>query len=198
MFLGIPNTLTLFRIVLIPVVIGLFYWQNPLGYIVAASLFLLACVTDFLDGYVARVLHQTTNLGRFLDPMADKLLVASTLLLLVGFQHIRGLSLIPAIVILCREILVSGLREFLAESAILMPVSNLAKWKTACQMTALFLLIAAPTYGTWSFLAHLGVFLLWVAAVLTLWTGYDYGRRAFSRVAEEDRPLRQTPSSFDV
>lgn len=186
MFFGIANTLTLFRIVLIPVVVALFYLSNPVGYVVAASLFLLACVTDFLDGYVARALHQTTNLGRFLDPMADKLLVASTLLLLVGFRHIQWAALIPAIIILCREILVSGLREVLAELAISVPVTGLAKWKTTCQMTSLFLLIAAPIDGRGAFLGDIGVVLLWIAAVLTLWTGYDYLQNAVFHMRRQD------------
>ena len=127
---GLPNLLTLLRIVFIPIVGALFYLQSSTGHYIAAALFILACVTDYLDGYYARIYHQVTDLGRFLDPIADKLLICSTLLLLVGFDQIKGLSLIPAIVILCREILVSGLREYLAEAHLSLPVSALAKWKT--------------------------------------------------------------------
>jgi cardiolipin synthase len=173
---GLPNYLTLFRIALIPVVASLFYLKSNLGYWIASSFFVVACITDYLDGYYARTLRQTTQLGQFLDPMADKLLVASTLLLLVGFDRIKGVSLIPAIIILCRELLVSGLREFLAEMKMSMPVTQLAKWKTGFQMTALTILIAATPITNFLYLHALGTLSLWVSAILTLITGYDYCR----------------------
>ena len=179
----LPNILTLLRIALIPVVIFLFYLQNQTGHYIAAAIFILACITVYLDGYFARTYDQTTNFGRFLDPVADKLLICSTLLLLVGFDHIKGLSLIPAIIILCREILVSGLREFLSETHLSMPVTTFAKWKTGLQMTALsILIIAKPDYGIFS-LANAGLAGLWIAAALTLVTGYDYMKTGLKMVS---------------
>ena len=171
---GLPNILTFLRMAFIPVVIFLFYLQNQTGYYIAAAIFILACITDYLDGYFARTYDQTTNLGRFLDPVADKLLICSTLLLLVGFDHIKGLSLIPAIIILCREILVSGLREFLSSLQVFMPVSSLAKWKTAAQMSAISLLLIGDISPFGGAVNLIGEGLLWVAAVLTLITGYTY------------------------
>ncbi len=179
---GLPNLLTLLRIALIPVVISLFYLQSPTGHYIAASLFILACVTDYLDGYFARTYDQTTDLGRFLDPIADKLLICSTLLLLVGFDQIKGLSLIPAIIILCREILVSGLREFLSEAHLSLPVSTLAKWKTGLQMTALSILIITQPGSAFFNLQKLGIIGLWIAAILTLITGYDYIKTSLQKV----------------
>lgn len=179
MIKNIPNCLTLFRIAVIPIVVALFYSKNDICYIIAAGFFALACITDFLDGYVARTYDQATTLGSFLDPIADKLLVASTLLLLVGFNHIIGISLIPALIILCREILVSGLREFLAQAEESMPVTYLAKWKTGLQMTSIGILIGfGPTEELVS-LYTLGIIGLWAAAILTIITGYDYLRKSY-------------------
>jgi len=136
----------------------------------------LACVTDYLDGYFARALKQTSRFGIFLDPVADKLLVAATLLMLVGFGRITGLSLIPAVIILCREILVSGLREFLADVHVDVPVTRLAKWKTGIQMLALCLLMVENLPGLPFSLEPIGLIGLWIAAALTLRTGFDYLR----------------------
>lgn len=172
----IPNLLTIIRIALIPVVVVLFYFDRPLSNWILASIFVIACITDYLDGYFARVLKQTSTFGVFLDPMADKLLVAATLLMLVGFGRIQGLSLIPAVIILCREILVSGLREFLAEAHVSVPVTRLAKWKTGIQMIALTCLIIEDIPGFFLPIATIGIFGLWVAAFLTLMTGFDYLR----------------------
>ena len=170
----LPNALTLFRIGVIPIVMGCFYMNSKIGDSIAAFCFTLACISDYLDGYFARMLHQETNLGTFLDPVADKLLIASTLLMLVGFDRIQDISLIPAVIILCREILVSGLREFLAQTAVSMPVTPLAKWKTTLQMVALgFLTLGDPMPGLIP-LPLLGTIALWIAALLTLFTGYDY------------------------
>ena len=184
MITNLPNYLTFFRIAVIPVVVILFYTENNTCYLAAAVLFALACITDFLDGYLARTYDQTTTLGSFLDPIADKLLVASTLLLLVGFDHITGLSLVPALIILCREILVSGLREFLAQAEESIPVTPLAKWKTTLQMTSIGLLIAfGPSKGFFSFYS-LGVMGLWAAAILTIITGYDYLRKSYGTLIQ--------------
>lgn len=172
----LPNILTFIRIALIPVVVTLFYFDRPLSNWLAAFFFIMACITDYLDGYFARTLRQTTRFGVFLDPIADKLLVAATLLMLVGFHRIEGLSLIPAVIILCREIVVSGLREFLAEVHVSIPVTRLAKWKTGLQMTALTLLLVEVIPGLPLPLHGLGIFWLWVSALLTLITGFDYLR----------------------
>ncbi len=174
MFDFLPNLLTLLRIAVVPVVALLFFIPTEWSSWSAATLFILACITDFLDGYFARVLNKQTALGTFLDPIADKLLVASTLLLLAGFGRIQGLSLIPAMIILCREVLVSGLREFLAEIKVSVPVTRLAKWKTGLQMVALGFLVANGPAVHSNFLAVTGLYGLWIAAALTLITGYDY------------------------
>ncbi|MEQ9447931.1 MAG: CDP-diacylglycerol--glycerol-3-phosphate 3-phosphatidyltransferase [Rhodospirillaceae bacterium] len=169
--LNLPNILTLSRIAIIPVVIATFFFDSNAMRWTAVSLFILAAVTDFFDGYLARRANQVSSLGRFLDPIADKLLVASILLMLVGFNRIEEWSYIPALVILLREILVSGLREFLAELHVSLPVTKLAKGKTTVQLVALGFLIV----GTAAPLAKpAGEFLLWIAALLTLITGYDY------------------------
>jgi cardiolipin synthase len=174
MFSTLPNLLTLARIVLIPIMMVAFYANDRFGNWVAAIVFMLACFTDFLDGYVARVWSQTTKVGQFLDPVADKLLVSSTLLLLAGFDRISRFTLIPAIVILCRDIMVSGLREYLSELKVNMPVTPLAKWKTAVQMIAIsFLLLGDSSVFGKSFLL-LGEGLLWAAAVMTLISGFNY------------------------
>jgi len=172
----LPNILTFARIALVPVVMALFYFDRPISNWIAASIFVLACITDYLDGYFARTLKQTTQIGTFLDPMADKLLVAATLLMLVGFHRIQGISLIPAVIILCREILVSGLREFLAEVHVPVPVTRLAKWKTTIQMIALTLLIIEDIPSLPLPIDTFGMIGLWIAALLTLITGFDYLR----------------------
>lgn len=162
---NLPNYLTYFRIVVIPLLILAFYLPGRWTDVVCAALFALAGITDWLDGYVARLWNVQTNIGRFLDPIADKLLVATALILLVAYHRA---DVLPAIAIMCREILVSGLREFLAEIRVSVPVSRLAKWKTAVQMVAIFcLLLGSPVDS-------LGEIMLWLAAILTLVTGYIY------------------------
>lgn len=177
MLTKLPNILTFSRVVAIPVVICLLLFvSDPLGSWAAFAAYTYACVTDFFDGYLARAWEQQSAFGRFLDPIADKLLVAAVLLALVGVDRVHGLTVLPAAVILCREILVSGLREFLAEVRVGMPVSQLAKWKTTIQMLALgFLLVGpnGPDFGPFS-TTDIGVYGLWGAAVLTLVTGLDY------------------------
>ncbi len=174
MIYGLPNFLTMSRIVIIPLVVGLVYLPGSLGDYLAASIFMVACVTDYLDGYFARAWRQTSAFGKFLDPIADKLLVAAALLTLVEMGRISGLSLIPALIILCREILVSGLREFLAELQVPVPVSRLAKWKTAIQMVAITCLLIGPNTLNHIPFQTIGISGLWCAALLTLITGYDY------------------------
>lgn len=173
---NIPNYLTYFRIAVIPALILVFLFTKQLGdwgYYLSASLFALAGITDWLDGYAARIWQAQSNIGRFLDPIADKLLVATALLLMVSADPHRA-DLLPAIAIVCREILVSGLREYLAEIRISVPVSKLAKFKTAAQMAAIFLLLLGNGAPDWLFAEILGRVLLWAAAILTLVTGYAY------------------------
>ncbi len=175
-FPTLPNALTFLRILLIPVVIAAFFSNTQIGRWVAALGFCSACVTDYLDGFLARALSQTSRLGQFLDPIADKMLVATTLLLLAGFDKISQLAIIPATIILCREILISGLRETLSHIQVDIPVSKLAKWKTFIQMVAIFTILIEDT--TLPQKSHIGEILLWLAAGLTLVTMVDYLKRA--------------------
>jgi cardiolipin synthase len=188
---SVPNLLTYGRILAIPAVVGLLFWPRE-DWVrwIALAIYVIAAVTDYFDGYLARAWHQQSAIGRMLDPIADKLLVASCLLMLAADETIAGLSLWAAIIILCREILVSGLREFLAELKVSVPVSRVAKWKTAAQLVAVGFLIAGPAGeavlpGT----IVIGIVLLWLAAVLTIYTGWDYFRSGIRYlVAEDDKP----------
>jgi cardiolipin synthase len=188
MLTNLPNLLTLSRIGAIPLLIATFYLESPYGNWIGLGVLTYAGVTDFFDGYVARAWEQQSQLGKFLDPIADKLLVGSLLVMLVAFDRIPGLAVLPAVVILCREILVSGLREFLAGVKMGVPVSKLAQWKTALQMLMLgFLLVgpAGPMFGPFS-TTDIGVAGLWLAAILTLITGYDYLRAGLRHVDDMD------------
>jgi len=187
---ALPNLLTYARIVAVPIVVGCMYWQSILEYglwlrWVALAIFIAAGITDVLDGYVARTYGQQSSFGRMLDPIADKLLVSSCLLMLAADGTIRGWALWAAIVILCREILVSGLREYLAELRVSVPVSRLAKWKTTWQLIAVGFLICgeAGDKVVSDFVKHdlpvitnMGLALLWLSALVTLYTGWDYMR----------------------
>lgn len=188
--LALPNLLTYGRLVAVPVVAGLLLWNNESwARWTALTVFIAAAVTDFLDGYFARIWQQTSKLGRMLDPIADKLLVATTLLALVADRTIVGWTLWAAIIILCREILVSGLREHLAELKVRLPVSAIAKWKTAAQLVALgFLIAGAAGEAVLPGTIRIGEALLWISAVLTLYTGFDYLVSAWAHVGEEDGP----------
>lgn len=185
MLTALPNLLTLSRIAAIPVLVALLYFHDPLTRWIALALFVAAGLTDYLDGLLARNRGQVSALGRFLDPIADKLLVASLIVTLVAIRQIEGLVLIPAIVILCREILVSGLREYLAEIKVPLPVSRLAKWKTGIQMVALGVMIvgdeAGPAFLPVGLIGDAG---LWIAALLTFVTGYDYLARGLKHMTE--------------
>ena len=179
MIKDLPNILTLSRIAAIPVLVLLVAIGAAWADLVAALLFGIAAITDYLDGRLAREMLQLSDFGRMLDPIADKLLIGATLMALVGFGHLPGWGIYPAIVIMLREILVSGLREYLAEIRVGLPVTRLAKWKTGFQMTALGLLLlgggGARIIGLgWLHPGFIGGTLLWVAAVLTLITGWDY------------------------
>ena len=173
---SLPNILTLSRIVLIPLMIGAFYLGSPLGNWVAFSIYTAACVTDYFDGWLARTWNQQSALGRFLDPIADKLLIASVIVMLVAFKRIDDHNVLAAVVILCREMLVSGLREFLAEVRVSVPVSSLAKWKTTVQMLALGFLLVGDASPEAIPSIEIGTVGLWLAALLTLVTGFDYLR----------------------
>ena len=192
---NLPNMLTYARILAVPLVALCFYLEGRLqssdfARWSALVIFVIASLTDYLDGYLARAWQQTSNIGKMLDPIADKLLVATCLLLLAAdTDHrggIAGWSLWAAIIILCREILVSGLREYLAALKVSVPVTRLAKWKTAIQMIAIAVLLLGPTGDKlvpyWTQLGHV---LLWVAAIVTLYTGYDYFRAGAKHIMDE-------------
>ena len=180
----LPNLLTLSRILVIPLIVATFYIDGSTARWIGCALFVLAAVTDFFDGYFARRRNSVSSLGRFLDPIADKLLVSAVLLMLTAFDRVSHFSYLPALVILLREIMVSGLREFLAELRIGMPVSRLAKWKTGIQMTALPTLIVGHAAPDWIPAQALGEVLLWGAAVLTLITGWDYLRAGLKHMRD--------------
>lgn len=189
--LSIPNLLTYARILVVPLVVLCFdleergkstdsarWW--------ALGLFIFASITDFFDGYLARMWEQSSSLGKMLDPIADKLLVAVCLLLLAADGVIAGWSIWAAVVILSREILVSGLREYLADLKVSVPVTQLAKWKTALQMVSLGFLLAGPAGDKiFPYCTDVGLVLLWISAVVTLITGWDYFRAGLKHVIED-------------
>lgn len=184
---SIPNLLTYGRILAVPAIVACLYSTDHLWLWIALALFVAAAITDYLDGYLARAWSQQSNLGKMLDPIADKLLVGAVLVMLAANGTITGLALIPAIIILSREILVSGLREYLGQMNLSVPVSTLAKWKTAVQMVAIGVLITGPAGealigGT----MVVGLTLLWLAALLTAWTGYDYVRAGIGHLVAAD------------
>ncbi|HMF68835.1 MAG TPA: CDP-diacylglycerol--glycerol-3-phosphate 3-phosphatidyltransferase [Phyllobacterium sp.] len=187
---SLPNILTYARIIAVPLVVVCFFLEGRLQSSDAArwgalAIFAIASITDFLDGYLARIWKQTSTIGRMLDPIADKLLVSACLLLLAADGTIAGWSLWAAIIILCREILVSGLREYLAELKVSVPVSQLAKWKTTIQMVAIAFLLAGPAGDEIvPFITIFGIILLWIAALITLYTGWDYFRAGLKHVVD--------------
>ena len=184
---SLPNLLTYGRIAAIPAIVLALMWKTDGGRWAALAIFIVASVTDFFDGYLARAWQQQSSLGRMLDPIADKLLVATVLLMLVADGSIGPWSMWAAIVILCREILVSGLREFLAEVNVPVPVSALAKWKTVIQMVALGFLIAGdPAERVVGRAEEIGLVLLWVSALVTLYTGYDYLRAGLQHLIGDE------------
>src|ERR1700754_3923393 len=189
---SLPNILTYARIAAIPVVVGCIYAQaiseGPLWLRwVAVAVFIVAGITDYLDGYYARVWNQQSAFGRMLDPIADKLLVASCLLMLAADGIIHGWTLWAAIVILCREILVSGLREYLAGLRVSVPVTRLAKWKTTVQLIAIgFLLAGEAGDMVVPVVTQIGLLLLWASAIFTIYTGYDYFRAGRHPLIKED------------
>lgn len=193
---SLPNLLTLSRILVIPVVIATFYVEGDSVRWFACALFSAAGFTDWLDGHMARRWSQQSDLGRFLDPIADKLLVAATLLMLTATSRLPAGALLPALVILCREILVSGLREYLAGLRVGVPVSKLAKWKTAIQMVAIGFLIVGDAGPGFLPVKDIGGGLLWIAGLLTLVTGYDYLRAGLTHMAAPAAPRHGKPQQL--
>ena len=179
---SVPNLLTLSRIIVIPAIFLMVYIDSVIWQLVAAILFIIASITDYFDGYLARRWGETSALGRLLDPIADKLLVTSALVVILAKPNfvVCSLSYIPVIVILCREILVSGLREFLREVNVGMPVTRLAKWKTGFQMTALSMMLLKGFF----YWGGIGEILLWIAGVLTFITGYQYFQKSLVYIKE--------------
>jgi cardiolipin synthase (CMP-forming) len=204
---SLPNVLTYCRIAAVPLVVACMYWQAILQgglslRLVALAIFIAAGITDFFDGYFARSWGQQSRLGQMLDPIADKLLVSSCLLMLAADETIKGWSLFAAIIILCREILVSGLREYLAELRVSVPVTQLAKWKTALQLVAIGFLLGGEAVDhalpasllewRWKYgddplplTTSIGLVLLWISALLTLYTGWDYFRAGLRHIIED-------------
>lgn len=191
---SLPNLLTLSRILAIPLVVATFFVPGDYARWFACVLFSAAALTDWLDGHMARRWAQQSELGRFLDPIADKLLVSATLFMLVAKGRFSAeWALLPALVILCREILVSGLREYLAELRVGLPVSRLAKWKTAIQMVAIGVLIVGDAGPAVLPVVRIGETLLWLAALLTLVTGYDYLRAGLAHMTRAAPPRHGKP-----
>ena len=187
----IPNILTIGRIIIVPFFVIAFYLPGFYGDLTAFALFIVASFTDFLDGMLARMFKEESKLGELLDPIADKIIVATALILLVMNETIRDYEVIAAIIILTREIIISGLREFLAKGKVNLPVSNLAKLKTFLQMVAISLLLTGETgnkilnfqdYNAQT----IGIILLWLSAFLTLYTGYEYLKKGIDHAISED------------
>ena len=193
MITSLPNLLTISRVAAIPILVALFFVEGDVARWVACLLFSIAGFTDWLDGWAARTFREESAFGRFLDPIADKLLVAAALMMMVAQDYISGLVVIPALVILCREILVSGLREFLAGLQVGLPVSRLAKWKTGIQMVAIGVLIVGDSGPDALPVRLIGEIGLWTAAVLTLVTGWDYLRASARYVNPGTEPQQPPP-----
>lgn len=198
---NLPNILTISRIAVIPLIFISIYIHSFAWAMIAGTLFVVASITDYLDGYLARAWNETSAFGRLLDPIADKLLVATALVVIITKTYVAdgqelhyytwNGTIIAAFVILCREILVSGLREFLREVNVGLPVTKLAKWKTAFQMTALAMMLFCELSLFWG---YLGEFLLWVAAVLTFITGYQYYQKSLDYIKAEEAKKDNVPT----
>ncbi len=185
---SLPNLLTLSRILAVPLFVALMWKANWFGYTLAFALYCVAGLTDYLDGVLARAQGTVSKLGIFLDPIADKIMVAAVIVMLIHNGQISGYHSIPALIIILREIAVSGLREFLATARVSLPVSQLAKWKTTFQMISLGALILAPgSAHWWPALPSqpVGLVTLWLAAGLTLLTGWDYLRIGIRHMTDE-------------
>ena len=191
MKIKIPNYLTIGRIIIVPIFVFTYYLPGFYGDVIPFALFVLASFTDFLDGLLARMFKEESKLGELLDPIADKIIVATALILLVMDGTIKNYEVIAAIIILTREILISGLREFLAKGKVNLPVSSLSKAKTFLQMTAISVLLTGETgnkiFNFQDYNAQtIGIILLWLSAFLTLYTGYEYLRKGIDHAISED------------
>tara|TARA_A100001011_G_scaffold97329_1_gene102421 strand:- start:867 stop:1421 length:555 start_codon:yes stop_codon:yes gene_type:complete len=178
----IPNIITFIRIFLIPIILYLLFSENPNIVLIAGLLFIVSSVSDYFDGYLARTLNQSSKLGALLDPIADKLLIASVIVVLVDTGVISNIHVVPAIIILLREIAISGLREFLAKLNTDMPVSKLAKYKTTFQMISLSILIISLGFELNDLLWNIGLITLWIAAIITLLSGYNYMAKGLKHI----------------
>ncbi len=190
---SIPNLLTIFRIAVLPILVILFFIPGAFATWAAVILFSLAGITDFFDGYLARSMNQTSAFGKFLDPIADKLIVVISLFLVVAFDRLEGIWIIPALVIIVREILIAGLREFLGPYNVSVPVSKLAKWKTTIQL--LFIgFVMAGEYGPTlvPYAIEIGQWGLLVASILTVITGYDYLKVGYKTIQDLDNKKADT------
>lgn len=167
---NLPNLLTISRVLAIPAIILSFYIENKYADLITISIFIFACITDFFDGYLARAWKVQSKFGKLFDPIADKLIVVSTIIMLVYKHKINDYTIVPSVIIVCREILVSGLREFLIATNVSLPVSKAGKIKTFLQMVAVVALIVS-NYET---VQYIGVICLWAAAIITVWSGYNY------------------------
>ena len=188
----IPNYLTIGRIIIVPIFVFAFYLPGFYGDVIPFALFVIASFTDFLDGLLARMFKEESKLGELLDPIADKIIVASALILLVMNGTIKNYEVIAAIIILTREILVSGLREFLAKGSVSMEVTSLSKIKTFLQMLSIAILLTGESgnklINFQDYNAQIiGIILLWLSAFLTLYTGYDYLRKGIDHAINEDK-----------
>ncbi len=171
----LPNLLTISRILAIPIIILSFYIESQYAHWITISIFLFACVTDFFDGYLARAWSVQSKFGKLFDPIADKLIVVSTMIMLIYKHKINDYTIIPSIIIICREILISGLREFLIVSDVTIPVSKIGKVKTFFQMVAVVTLII----NNYIIIEYIGQVCLWLAAIITIWSGYHYILKGF-------------------
>ena len=191
----LPNWMTIIRIAITPLIAVLIWIDEPAyGYQLALALYTLASVTDYIDGYMARRLKVESPLGEMLDPIADKLLVAAVLLALASVTPSGWVFLVPALIILIRELMISGLREFLAKQNVSAPVTRLAKWKTTVQILALGFLMGAPGFPDFPFAHEIGITLLWLAAILTVQTGSGYLINALKHVNNTGQKAKRTGS----
>ena len=192
---ALPNILTIGRIVLVPIFVAAFFLPGNGGRWIVFALFLLAAVTDAMDGMIARKLNAESSFGRMLDPIADKLIVSAALLMLAADGTLEGIHLVPALVILCREILVSGLREFLAGADVSLPVTRIAKLKTTVQMAAIAALIASSaSEDMLPGVTQVALAGLWAASALTFYTGYAYLRAGLAHARSSEQPKTRRPS----
>lgn len=192
LFLTIPNIMTISRVFSIPFIVICFYIDGFWAHLTATVLFIIACMTDFFDGYFARQWKQVSAFGRFLDPIADKLLVSTILLMLSGNGSISGVHLVGACIILAREIIVSGLRQFMSEMQLIVPVTRFAKWKTAMQMFSISCLLCAAMFPDIKTIKNIGIISLWIAVFMTIFTGVRYLKFGVIKIVNEIQPEQHT------